>query len=1036
MCAATAHADLVSQWVPPGSDSLALIRGPVLTGRESVYTVSDTLEAGTDYLFSSDYSYLKLARAFTDTVYVEYQVLPGFDGTLRRFAPLNAAEITEHAAAPVAAAGPTNPSAQSIRVAGTKKLSFGVGENRSGLVEQSLWLSLSGRVGPDLDIEGTISDRSLPTESITRAPSEFDQISLKARAPGFRSEFGDTQVRQGEFNLFNLSRRLSGLSASGEKGSLRAGGLLGQKRGQFRTNRFYGLEGNQGPYSLATGNRVAVVPGSETVWQDDVFLERGVERDYTIDYPTGTITFTSRRPMVREARVTVDYEIASSEYQSFMLQAGSGVDRGKFYADWLVHREWDNPDRPTSYALSDLDRALLAGAGDSATLAVRSGVDSVGTGMGAYQRDDVDTFFVHVGPGLGEFNVVFTYVGPSGGAYRAKGDGSYFFVGEHLGDYSPVVALPLPAEARLLALRAGGLVGLHRLDLEWAGTSNDANRLSSFSDLDNQGLAWLGRYSFGEETAVGGSVSYRHRDEHFSTPGRDARVDHDIRWGDPLGSPSGRENELGASLRLGRSARRAGLFLESRSASRTDRAWRTGGDVNWSGAGLWRGRLEILRREHGAHLEFDRSELNWSRPRPHLPWSLQAKGERRVEGDGYRFLELGSSVGPSNFQLQTAWRRTDSLDGAWQKQSDLYRATGDWHTAGARVDGGLTLHYQRREFASFQSGSEDRVLAESRWLIRHRSWSVRVEHRLTRSQALSQSEEYVPVDEGRGEFREVNGQIISDPLGNLIRVVNPGAYGEVARQGEKRANLGYAPASSGVRAELDLITSETAAQADLPGWAWLLPWYIEDASPTQRRILRGELSGGQVAYRWNLRTSWEKRLSTYATRPERYERLWGDGTLLTRAGGRLRFEWRAGAGREREEVSYPYDLAFALGSVSPAWRFSANTEVVLPLFVERYWSFRGDPVADWLRASIRGTARLGEKSRLVVEPSVNQMTPYQSTVPLAVADGRPAGTTVEWRLDFSLDLSRVLLGRVNYRGRAQSRVESVHRLDVVMEASF
>jgi hypothetical protein len=188
--------------------------------------------------------------------------------------------------------------------------------------------------------------------------------------------------------------------------------------------------------------------------------------------------------------------------------------------------------------------------------------------------------------------------------------------------------------------------------------------------------------------------------------------------------------------------------------------------------------------------------------------------------------------------------------------------------------------------------------------------------------------------------------------------------------------------------------------------------------------------------RWNVRARWETRASTYSTRPEDFEVLSGEGTLQSRAGEHVRFEWRAGAGREREAVNFPYDMVFALGSVSPVYRFSANTEVVLPLFAERYWSASGDLLADWLRASIRGTARLGEKSRLVAEPSFNRVTPHQANVPLAVAEGRPAGTTLEWRLDGSVDFSRVVVGRVSYRGRAQSDVRALHRLDISMEASF
>jgi hypothetical protein len=822
---------------------------------------------------------------------------------------------------------------------------------------------------------------------------------------------------------------------AGEKGSFRGNGLLGQRRGQFKTSRFYGTEGSQGPYSLASGNRVALVPGTESVWLDGELLQQGVERDYVIDYPTGTLTFTSRRPILRESRITVDYEIASSEYQSLLYEAGSGVTRGHFYADWLYHREWDNPDRPTSLALSDSDRALLGAAGDSAGLAVRSGVDSVGAGKGTYLRSGVDTFFVYAGPGLGEFNIAFTYVGPSAGAYRAKGDGTFFYVGEHLGDYSPVVALPLPTETRLLAVRAGEQVGVHRLEMEWAGTANDANSLSGTADQDNQGSAWLGRYSFGERNPIGGSLLVRHRGSHFEAPGRDADVEADHRWGDALGTPAGAADEFNSQLRLGSATRRADLFLEGRKQAEDDRALRTGGHFAWMGGGTWQGQVEVLRRMRTSRLEFEHAEANWQAPSGFIPLSLKATGERQVEGQGYRFAEIGTKLGPETLNLQGAWRRTDSLETAWYKQSDLYRVAGVWRKTGTRVDGGLSANYERRGFTS-QAGSEDRVLTESRWLFRAQAWSLRLDHRLSRSQSLSQSEAYVPVEEGRGDYREVNGQIIADPLGNLIRVVNPAAYGNLARQSEKHANLGYVQAQGTFRGEIDLITAETATDADLPSLSWLWPWQIEAGSPTQRRTLRGELSGGPGAYHWFVRSGWEKRKSTYSTRPSDYERISFDGTLQAQAGRFVRCEGRAGFGREREAVLYPYDLIFALGSIAPSVRWSPNTEVVVPLFAQRYWDNSGTRVADWWHLSVRGTARLGSKSRLVIEPTLHWVEAHEATLPLAVADGRPVGLSSEWRADGSLDLSRILVGRLSYRGRAQSNSQTVHRLDVTMEATF
>ena len=257
-----------------------------------------------------------------------------------------------------------------------------------------------------------------------------------------------------------------------------------------------------------------------------------------------------------------------------------------------------------------------------------------------------------------------------------------------------------------------------------------------------------------------------------------------------------------------------------------------------------------------------------------MPVSLQVKGESKVEGAGYRFAEVGSQVGPAQLNVQArlaAHRQPFRQIG--KSKATCIEPKPSGNRRGRIWMAASPLNYQRREFAS-QAGSEDRALAESRWLVRLSPWSLRLEHRLTRSQALSQSEEYVPVEEGRGDYRQVNGQIIADPLGNLIRVVNPAAYGEVARQSEKRAHLSYAP-GTGLQGELDLITAETAALADLPDWQWLLPWYLESGSPTQRRILQGALSGGPLAWRWNLRAKLGTQIKHVRDAPGRFRRRFG-----------------------------------------------------------------------------------------------------------------------------------------------------------------
>ena len=63
-----------------------------------------------------------------------------------------------------------------------------------------------------------------------------------------------------------------------------------------------------GPYEIVDGLRLdqsVIVAGSERVVVDGQPMTRGADRDYTIDYIRGTVTFTSRRPIDANSRIAV-----------------------------------------------------------------------------------------------------------------------------------------------------------------------------------------------------------------------------------------------------------------------------------------------------------------------------------------------------------------------------------------------------------------------------------------------------------------------------------------------------------------------------------------------------------------------------------------------------------------------------------------------------------------------------------------------------------------------------------------------------------
>ena len=78
--------------------------------------------------------------------------------------------------------------------------------------------------------------------------------------------------------------------------------------------------GNQGPYKLVGQNGelyVLVVSGSESVFINGNKLERGIDKDYVINYNAGEIIFNSTLPIMSDMRVQVEYQVREKNYNSF-----------------------------------------------------------------------------------------------------------------------------------------------------------------------------------------------------------------------------------------------------------------------------------------------------------------------------------------------------------------------------------------------------------------------------------------------------------------------------------------------------------------------------------------------------------------------------------------------------------------------------------------------------------------------------------------------------------------------------------------------
>ena len=409
------------------------------------------------------------------------------------------------------------------RLARSGSLTRGIlaGSNRDVSIESGLRLQLEGEVLAGVNLRAVLTDENTPilAEGTTQRLSEFDRVYIEVTGQQAEARLGDVDVSLRATELAQLTRKVQGASALarvGGRGGLWQGGQVqavgSSPRGQFRVQEIRPIEGVQGPYRLEGGAGepyVLVVPGSEIVYLDGQRLVRDRNADYTIDYATGEITFTPRRLLTAEQRVTVEFQYTTNQYPRTLVAAEAeagvggmvaGQPRFTFGAAFI--READRRTLSVDLDLTDADSLLLRQSGDAPAFrsgAVRVPFDPEAPYVQyAVEPRGADSVFVPLAAAPDAatpvYRVRFSRVAAGTGRYargaRTLNGIAYEFVGAG-GDYEPVRLLPKPREQQLLGL-SGKLQAVAGVEVygEWGASLNDLNRFSSLDAADDAGQAY------------------------------------------------------------------------------------------------------------------------------------------------------------------------------------------------------------------------------------------------------------------------------------------------------------------------------------------------------------------------------------------------------------------------------------------------------------------------------------------------------------------------------------------------------------------
>ncbi|HET8572774.1 MAG TPA: hypothetical protein VFL76_02775 [Edaphocola sp.] len=458
----------------------------------------------------------------------------------------------------------------SIDYNGTYGRSLTLGNQQDVSLNSNFDLQLNGYILDSIRIEAALSDNNIPfqPDGNTQQIQEFDKIYITFEKGRHKLTAGDYELAPPNSHFMNFNKRVQGVFYQGsvpdnKKIQNKVGLSASIAKGEFARNVFQGEEGNQGPYKLQGNNGeqfFIVLAGSEKVYIDGILMQRGEDRDYTIDYNTSEITFMPGRMITKDSRIQVEFEYQNRSYLNTLLYA---------YDELTINKKWQfkfhaysNQDSRNQAYLQDLSGAqkrFLSGIGDNIDEAFYPSIqqDTFAAGKVLYRMTDslvngilYDSVFVYsTQKDSTLYALGFSYVGDHKGNYLISGDNangrSYRWIaplsGQPQGSYAPYVLLVTPKKQQMFTVG-----GSYQIDsLKQAGfemaASNYAPNL--FSRADNQlhwGFAGNAFYNekrnFGKTDSAGrqhwqwaNSISYEWTQSQFTpiAPYRDVEFDRD-----------------------------------------------------------------------------------------------------------------------------------------------------------------------------------------------------------------------------------------------------------------------------------------------------------------------------------------------------------------------------------------------------------------------------------------------------------------------------------------------------------------------------
>jgi len=379
------------------------------------------------------------------------------------------------------------------------------GNNQNAVTNATLDLKIKGKLSKEVSLRAAIFDTNIPIQEngYSQNITDFDRIFIEMFTDNWGVKAGDISLENKESYFMPLRKQITGLRVEAkisDQFEVAASGAI--TRGEFNRYRVTGKEGNQGPYKIYGKNNapaILIIRGSEKVYINGIQIERGENKDYTIDYNIAEITFNTTYPITNDMRIAIEYQYANRNYTRFLSYEEAVYKSQKLNISGYFYSETDAKNQPLQQNLTDLQKNKLTAAGNNKDLMIAESafLDTFDENKVLYRKvmnGITEVFEYSQNPNDELYFVTFTNVGTQKGDYsleRGTAIGNvYQYVGTNLGEYNPIIKLTPPSKQQTFVLKSEYAFSQKtQLNSEIAISNNDANLFSSIDDENNVAVA-------------------------------------------------------------------------------------------------------------------------------------------------------------------------------------------------------------------------------------------------------------------------------------------------------------------------------------------------------------------------------------------------------------------------------------------------------------------------------------------------------------------------------------------------------------------